>query len=305
MATFVASRTAVDVLENKWVEYALLGVGGLVIYEFWDVIKVFLNLGGDTAKVVNKLGEKLGEGVQALTPAIDEGTKIAGAVIGDIAGEGTGDLNTGEVAGVGVVEGLLGPFGTVVPFLTNLFGDKPKKAKPYEPWLNPDDPCHPDNVKGYTQLENFNDWRPGNIQEAFLNASKQTGSENIYKLEYAHRWYIQQVKGGIADFTVYSRDPRGAWFTVWYGNLCPFESYGATMYPLGLAYVLMKAGQELDGVTSWDERSRDWIVDTLNAEGFASSYLVDNNADMNIVRKFKINYRDSDGTAVFYKEPVD
>ena len=123
MASVLVGRQASKLLSNETFDFALLGIGAFVVYEFWDEIKVLFDLGKDVGEGVGQVGSALGDLVDQGTGVVDQGLeglgKLAGASDGDAKKAGTGIFES-AVIGSTPVGGLLEDFG--------VFGSKDKET---------------------------------------------------------------------------------------------------------------------------------------------------------------------------------
>jgi hypothetical protein len=268
----MATTIVRDVGESKIFQYALLGAGGFLIYEFWDEIKALFKTGEEVTKGV-------GEAIEDLD--------IPGAL--DTIGDVTEDLFSGDWdATLGDFEkasGVLKPISLATKALEKWGGIRqPDYAK--TPWKSKDEPCHPSNIPNYNTLEEYNDWRPSFCQTQIANAIL-TGYGNLGECFNAHQNHlingVRDGKGGIVrmmmevnEFTQFAH-----YISVYIlvnGRTCPIENYsneyGRLYFPIGIAYFLAKEkGTEYTGgPTQFTPDEREDYAKTLNSISLAPNY---------------------------------
>jgi len=114
MASVLVGRQATKLLSNRTFDYALLGVGAFVVYEFWDEFKALFEVSKDIGEGVGTAFESVGSLVNEGAGLVDKGLEgigeLAGASDGDAKEEGIGVVES-SIIGSTLIGGLLEDFG--------------------------------------------------------------------------------------------------------------------------------------------------------------------------------------------------
>lgn len=320
MATIVAS----EVGDSKILQYALLGGGAFLIYEFWDEIKALFEVGKGVTETATKL--------------LDE-ADVPGAVesIGDVASDvfsGDPDWAAKGLRDFENMDGVLKPLSGITKGLESAFDidtSIPENLK--TPWLDKTQPCHPDNIANFGQILEYNDWRPDNCQEAIAGAIVGNYG-NLDAIFAAHQNHLARgVRSGQGGPVRMSPETEGvagvALFSVGIPEgvfkICPIAQYaeesGRNQYFMGIGYFLARSmddqrqgphmkALDAQGDETYTELRQRW-ADVLNSHSLGDKYLVEavggspmTNRERRLVDSLGLTAVAQGGSIVFSLKPI-